>query len=103
MSVSGYLGTATGTMIGKQAYIPAEQLRGKAVPQSDLYSLGATMHFLLTGCDPEPLSVSRPGSLRQDIATDLDLLVVQLTAGAAADRSPSASALVGVLRGMGAP
>jgi len=97
-----FLGTATGTMIGKQAYIPAEQLRGKAVPQSDLYALGATMHFLLTGRDPEPLSVSRPAALREGIGSDLDHIVAQLTAGAAADRPPSARALVGVLRGMGA-
>ena len=46
------IGTATGTMVGKQCYIAPEQFRGKACPQSDLYSLGATLAFLLTGEDP---------------------------------------------------
>jgi len=51
-----FLGTATGTVVGKQAYISPEQFRGKSCPQTDIYALGATMYFLLTGLDPEPLS-----------------------------------------------
>lgn len=48
----------TGTMVGKQSYIAPEQFRGKAEPTSDLYSLGATAYYLLTGEDPIPLSRS---------------------------------------------
>lgn len=48
----------TGTMVGKQSYIAPEQFRGKAEPTSDLYSLGATAYYLLTGEDPVPLSRS---------------------------------------------
>lgn len=51
---------ATGTIVGKHAYLPPEQFRGKATAQSDLYALGATMYFLLTGSDPEPISQSAP-------------------------------------------
>ena len=47
---------ATGTLVGKQSYMPIEQIRGKAEPRSDLYALGCTLYFLLTGLDPEPLS-----------------------------------------------
>lgn len=53
-----FLGTATGTFIGKQCYMAPEQLRGKASPSSDLYAFGATVYYLLTGSDPIPLSQS---------------------------------------------
>lgn len=75
-----FLGTATGTLVGKQSYIPPEQFRGKAVPQSDLYSLGATLHFLLTGHDPEPLAQSHPRELQQSaVSEELDSFVAKLT------------------------
>ncbi len=47
---------ATGTMIGKQSYMPPEQFRGKAEPKSDVYGFGATLFFLLTGEDPKPMA-----------------------------------------------
>jgi serine/threonine protein kinase len=55
-AANNLVGTATGTLVGKQSYISPEQFRGKAGPQSDLYSLGATVYFTLTGLDPEPLT-----------------------------------------------
>lgn len=48
----------TGTIVGKHAYVPPEQFRGKAVNRSDIYALGATLYFLITGRDPEPISRS---------------------------------------------
>jgi serine/threonine protein kinase len=39
----------TGTIIGTQDYMPPEQAFGKVFPASDLYSLGVTCLFLLTG------------------------------------------------------
>jgi serine/threonine protein kinase len=42
----------TGTIIGSAEYVAPEQLRGKAVFASDLYSLGATCVTLLTGISP---------------------------------------------------
>ncbi len=53
-----YVGQATGTLIGKQAYIPPEQFKGKAIPASDVFAFGAAMFFLVTGEDPVPLSES---------------------------------------------
>ncbi|MBA3946947.1 MAG: PQQ-binding-like beta-propeller repeat protein [Herpetosiphonaceae bacterium] len=41
-----------GTMIGTEGYAPPEQYRGIADPRGDVYALGATMHHLLTNCDP---------------------------------------------------
>lgn len=55
-----YVGRVTGTMIGKQCYIAPEQLQGKASPASDIYAMGATLFFVLSGEDPLPLSASKP-------------------------------------------
>jgi serine/threonine protein kinase len=42
-----------GTQIGSVGYAPPEQYMGKTEPRSDLYSLAATIHHLLTGRDPQ--------------------------------------------------
>lgn len=41
-----------GTMIGTEGYSPPEQYRGDATLRADIYSLGATLHHLLTKRDP---------------------------------------------------
>lgn len=46
----------TGTVVGKQSYLPPEQFRGQACPASDLYAMGATIFFILTGKEPTPIS-----------------------------------------------
>ncbi len=65
-----FMGTATGTLIGKQAYMAPEQLQGRATLASDVYGFGATFYFLITGRDPIPLSASNikdvlPGSSQE--------------------------------------
>jgi serine/threonine-protein kinase len=55
-----FIGAATGTLVGKHAYMAPEQIRGNAEPASDVYSLGACTFFCLTGRDPEPISTSSP-------------------------------------------
>jgi tRNA A-37 threonylcarbamoyl transferase component Bud32 len=74
-AASEYLGNCTGTFVGKQCYIAPEQLRGRACVQSDIYSLGATMFFMLTGTDPVPLSQSRPGEKASFLSPGCDELV----------------------------
>jgi hypothetical protein len=61
-AANDFIGQATGTLIGKQSYIAPEQLQGKACGQSDIYGLGATVYFLLTGQDPMPLTELHPGN-----------------------------------------
>jgi len=43
------------TVVGTYGYMPPEQYRGKALPASDLFSLGATILFMLTGRSPSEL------------------------------------------------
>lgn len=51
-SLTGKALCQTGTVIGSPEYIAPEQLRGKAVVSSDIYSLGVTCLHLLTGISP---------------------------------------------------
>jgi tRNA A-37 threonylcarbamoyl transferase component Bud32 len=88
-----FVGTATGTMIGKQAYIAPEQLRGKSETRSDIYALGCTLFFLLTGDDPEPLCVSQPVELKPNVSVRLNQIVAHCTAMEPIDRPESAAAL----------
>lgn len=92
-AANDFLGTATGTVVGKNAYIPLEQFRGKASPQSDLYAFGATVYFLLTGRDPIPFSQSSPVHDGFDVSPELDRLIKECTAMEKQDRIKSAKAL----------
>ncbi len=46
------------TVVGTYGYMPPEQFGGKATPKSDLYSLGATLIYLITGKHPTELQQS---------------------------------------------
>ncbi|TVQ61943.1 MAG: FHA domain-containing protein [Spirulina sp. DLM2.Bin59] len=46
------IGTPHGTRIGAEGYTAPEQDRGQPCPQSDLYAIGPTLIFLLTGNPP---------------------------------------------------
>lgn len=84
------IGTATGTLVGKQAFISPEQLRGKATTSSDIYALGCSMFFLLTGEDPEPLSVSCVKEMRSEVTAELSELIEQCTEMESSARPQSA-------------
>lgn len=45
----------TMTVVGTYGYMPPEQFGGRTVPGSDLYSLGATLIYLVTGTQPADL------------------------------------------------
>ena len=88
------LGTATGTLIGKQAYIAPEQFRGRSDVQSDIYGLGGSMYFMLTGKDPEALSSSHPRTDRPSVSPGTDALVAACTAEEIDQRIANAQELV---------
>jgi serine/threonine protein kinase len=50
ISATGFM--KTGTTIGSPEYMAPEQMRGKVLPASDLYSLGVSCIQLLTGISP---------------------------------------------------
>lgn len=67
-----------GTMVGTQGYAPPEQYRGEAEPRSDMYSLAACMHHILTGKDPRndiPFNFPPIRSLRHDLSEGLEQLL----------------------------
>lgn len=51
-SANLYSTPGTATIVGKQNYMPPEQFKGKATSASDIYALGSTLCYLLTGADP---------------------------------------------------
>lgn len=65
--------TSTFTVVGTYGYMPPEQFSGRAIPASDLYSLGATLVALLTGTHPSSLP-------RRGVKLDL-LQIPNLTPG----------------------
>jgi|AGTN01.2.fsa_nt_gi Serine/threonine protein kinase len=89
---------ATGSVVGKPAYLPPEQFRGTPVTQSDLYSLGATLMFLLMGQDPEPISVSHPREFDQSLSESIDSIVAKATAEEIGKRYRTASQLLSELK-----
>ncbi|MDH6098551.1 serine/threonine protein kinase [Anabaenopsis sp. FSS-46] len=56
-SVQNVLDTEAGTrtVVGTYGYMPPEQFGGRTVPTSDLYSLGATLIYLVSGNHPADL------------------------------------------------
>ena len=96
----------TGTLIGSADYVAPEQARGKAVPQSDLYSLGVTCIHLLTGISPFDLyhDVSDRWiwreKLQNSISSHLANILDRLLARAISNRYRSANEVLQDLRSL---
>lgn len=97
-----FIGNATGTFVGKHSFIAPEQFRGKASVQSDIYAFGCTLHYLLTGVEPEALCPSDPRSINSAISEELGAFVLACTQLEASDRYHSAAQLVPILKGIAA-
>lgn len=70
----------TGTIVGTHCYLPPEQFRGKPTFQSDIYAMGATLFFLMTGEDPEPITQSSLRSEKSDASDMFEELISKCTA-----------------------
>jgi serine/threonine protein kinase len=68
--------TGTMTIVGTYGYMPPEQFSGRAFPASDLYSLGATLIYLVTGTHPADL-LQEDLQLQFEPTTQLKSSVVQ--------------------------
>jgi len=69
-----FKGARKGTMIGTLGFAPPEQYQGNVDPRSDIYSLGATLHYALTGRDPEkfpPFAFPKVRELRPETSANL--------------------------------
>lgn len=85
--------SATASVVGKHSYLSPEQFQGKATTQSDIYGLGATLCFLLTGLNPEPISCSHPIVDCDQVDPVLDEIVSKCTEAAFVSRYVNAIAL----------
>lgn len=84
----------TGSVVGKPNYMAPEQFRGKPIPQSDLYSLGATMFFLLTQEEPEAIQSANLGN---SFSRKMNEIVARATAIEPNERFESAEAMAAEL------
>ncbi len=58
----------TRTVVGTYGYMPLEQFGDRTVPASDIYSLGATLIYLVTGSHPADLPV-RDGRIQFELTS----------------------------------
>lgn len=88
-----------GTVVGSAEYTAPEQLMGKAIFASDLYSLGVTCIHLLTGLSPFDLFNSATGtwmwrSVAGSISVPLEYVLDRLLQSTASQRYQSAQAVL---------
>ena len=78
--ITGAMSHQTGTVIGSAGYAAPEQIAGKAVFASDLYSLGVTCIHLLTNVSPFDLYSFTEGAWvwRDYLATPIDAPLAQV-------------------------
>ena len=81
------------TSLGTKGYAAPEQYgKGQTDARSDVYALGATLHFLLTGRDPadDPFNFPPARRLNPDVSPALEAVVARAVAAAPAERWPAA-------------
>jgi len=86
-------GQAVHTMIGTPGYCPPEQYQGLADIQSDIYSLGATLHHLISGRNPQneqPFSFCPLSTLIPTIDPTVESAIAKALSLPASDRFTSA-------------
>jgi serine/threonine-protein kinase len=74
---------------GKIAYMAPEQFKGTSTVQADIYSAGCTIHFTLTGQDPEPLSESHPQHIVKTLSAEIDRIIAKATCADPSNRYQS--------------
>ena len=97
------IGTTPGTRIGAEGYCAPEQERGQPLTQSDLYAIGPTLIFLLTGENPFKFYRLRGRSFRfnvdnvPNITPKLREIIEQVTEPLPRDRYQTAKELARAL------
>ena len=89
----------TGSVVGKPNYISPEQFRGKPTTQSDIYSFGATLFYLLIGHDPPPISILHPRAEKENVGDRFDAIIARCTQLETAKRYENVDAVLADLQG----
>ncbi|MBI2266833.1 MAG: protein kinase, partial [Armatimonadetes bacterium] len=93
--------TSQKSFVGTWGYAPMEQCQGHPEPRSDLYALGATMHFLLSGKESLPFNFDPIRKQCPDVSEKMEQILIVVLQGAPEGRFASAAdmkeALLGVL------
>lgn len=76
---------------GRPSYTPPEQFRGQPTTQSDLFALGAILHFLLAGEDPPPLCAGTDDTDESTQRSSIEVLIQKCCQFDASDRPKTAS------------
>lgn len=84
-------GRQTTNSCAKQCFTPPEQFREEVTVQSDIYALGATLYYLLTGSTPKPISCSSPKQKVEHICDKLNAIVARATKLELKDRYETAA------------
>lgn len=87
------------TTFGSAGFSPPEQYgENQTDPRSDIYSFGATLHFLLTGIDPSktPFTFEQPSHFNQ-ISPQFEAVVMKAVEIKPKDRPESAGAVLKLL------
>lgn len=82
-------GGSTKTAVGTVGYAPIEQYRGRPTTRTDQYSLGVTLHFMLSGQQPLPLQIEPLDKIRKDLPHELCWVVRKSTQSEQEDRFDS--------------
>lgn len=82
-------GASTKTAVGTVGYAPIEQYRGRPTTRTDQYSLGVTLHFMLSGQQPLPLQIEPLDKIRKDLPHELCWVVRKSTQSEQEDRFDS--------------
>lgn len=96
-------------VIGTPGYMPSEQAAGRPVYSSDLYSLGVTAIYLLTGRQPQELETDpRTGEIiwhnhAMDVSPTLKSVIDQAIQYHPRDRFASAKEMLDALQGVVSP
>jgi serine/threonine protein kinase len=89
--------TAAGAVVGTPLYMSPEQAAGQAVdPRTDVYALGAILHYVLAGTAPQP--ATSLAALEPRLPPDLLAIVDKALAADATRRYPSAFELADDLK-----
>lgn len=78
------------THVVSAGYSPPEQYWGAADVRSDIYALGATMFFLLTGTEPVALHPQAPAAVNPNVSEHTGLVVWKATSQDPEERYQSA-------------